>query len=200
MVTNRNCIHVENQRNARQKRRLSSPSSPKRAHRVRLPKTNAASKPKHSPLPSFSPIDYRPQNHDANDADCPETTSILKSYVKIRTKHPSDNKGDHQNEFNDAARVHDEQNTKMEADSSSSVMSSSYEDDAVIYHDDTIDKSSQPILDSNDEQFPSSWENIVPSTKDLNVEYGRLESARRSCKFGNWMQEHTAASKRYLNK
>ena len=199
MVTNRNCIHVENQRNARQKRRLSSPSSPKRAHRVRLPKTNAASKPKHSPLPSFSPIDYRPQNHDANDADCPKTTSILKSYVKIRTKHPSDNKGDHQNELNDAVRVDGERNTKLEADSSSSVMSSSYEDDAVIYHDDTIDKSSQPILDSNDEQFPSSWENIVPSTKDLNVEYGRLESARRSCKFGNWMQEHTAASKRYLN-
>lgn len=61
---------------------------------------------------------------------------------------------------------------KMEADSSSLVMSSLYEDDAVIYHDDTNDKSSQPILDSNDEQFPSSWENIVPLTKDLDVEYG----------------------------
>jgi hypothetical protein len=142
------------------------------------PKINAANKPKHSPLPSFSPIDYRPQNHDTNDADCPETTSILKSYVEKWTKHPSDNKGDHQNELNDADRVDGERNTKMEADSSSSVMSSSYEDDAVTYHDHTIDKSSQPILDSNDEQFPISWENNVPSpetaNKDLDVEYGRL--------------------------
>ncbi|KAL3769750.1 hypothetical protein ACHAW5_003018 [Stephanodiscus triporus] len=142
------------------------------------PKTNAANKPKHSPLPSFSPIDYRPQNHDTNDADCPETTSILKSYVEKWTKDPSDNKGDHQNELNDAVRVDGERNTKMEADSSSSVMSSSYEDDSAMYHDDTIDKSSQPILDSNDEQFSSSWENNVPSpetaNKDLDVEYGRL--------------------------
>jgi hypothetical protein len=86
------------------------------------------------------------------------------SYVEQWTKPPPDDNGDH---------------------SSSSVMSTSCDDEAVAYHDDFVDKSAQPNINSyrnrngsHDGPLPSSWENYVclPSTanENLDVEYGRL--------------------------
>ena len=113
------------------------------------PKTSWANKPQHSPLPSFSPIDYRPQNHDANVADCPETTSMLKSYVELWTKPPSDDNANSDN------------------------------DDTVGKHTQPIlDMNRADSTGSLDGPLPGSWESNVPSLamayENLDVEYGRL--------------------------
>jgi hypothetical protein len=116
------------------------------------PKGNAGDESKHSPLPSFSPIDYRPQNQHANVAECPETVSMLKSYVESWTEPSSDDNVDYSNESNtpDPGLVDDRKRSKMETDSLSSDVSTSF-----AYEKDTL---------------PS------PSTASdkLDVEYGRL--------------------------
>jgi hypothetical protein len=114
-----------------------------------MPKANAGDESKHSPI-SFSPIDYRPQNQHANVAECPETASMLKSYVESWTEPSSDDNVDYSNESNDPGGVDDRKHSKTEADSSSSDMSTSY-----AYEKDFL---------------PS------PSTASdkLDVEYGRL--------------------------
>jgi hypothetical protein len=113
------------------------------------PKTNAANKQEYSPLPSFSPIDYRPQCHDANDADCPETTSMLKSYVEQWTKLPSDD-----DTYDD------------------------YDDTIDKGVQTILDMNCTDSTGSHDGPLPSSWENNVPSPamayENLAVEYGRL--------------------------
>ncbi|KAL3806484.1 hypothetical protein ACHAXA_001839 [Cyclostephanos tholiformis] len=82
------------------------------------PKANAANKSKHSPIPSFSPIDYRPLNHHANGAECPETSSMLKSYVEKWTKPSSDDNDDYLTESNDQSRFEDRKHSSIVADSS----------------------------------------------------------------------------------
>ncbi len=69
---------------------IQSAESQTRSSSQVTPKANGANKQQRSSLPSFSPIDYRPQNHDAIVADSPETTSMLKSYVEQWSKPPSD--------------------------------------------------------------------------------------------------------------
>jgi hypothetical protein len=112
------------------------------------PKANGANKPQRSSLPSFSPIDYRPQNHDANVADSPKTTSMLKSYVEQWSQPPSDN------EYADHDATIDKRTQPI------------------------LEMNRTDSTGIHDGPLPSSWENNVHSPamayENLDVEYGRL--------------------------
>ena len=124
---------------------IKSAESQNRSSSQITPKANGADKPQRSSLPSFSPIDYRPQNHHANVADSPETTSMLKSYVEQWSKPPSDD--------NDYATIDKRTQPILELNRT----------DSTGIHD-------GPLLSSWENNVPSP----AMAYENLDVEYGRL--------------------------